>query len=181
MATTAVAVGKIELQKRKGEPIPLGWAQDDVGNPTTDPTVAMNARCLMPLGGDEINSGYKGYGLALMVELFCGILAGSASGPNVRKWMTTSKAANLGQCFIALDPSCFAPDFETRLSNLLNYLRNMEPKDHSKPVLVAGDPETTHMRKIDSLGGILYHLNQIEASKNMASTLKVEPMKPIPT
>ena len=67
---------QIELQKRKGEPIPAGWAQDKTGKVTTDATVGVEAGCLLPLGGTELNSGYKGYGLGLMVELFCGVLAG---------------------------------------------------------------------------------------------------------
>ncbi|KAG8233872.1 hypothetical protein J437_LFUL006895 [Ladona fulva] len=76
MATTAVALGKIELQQRKNEPLPLGWAQDKQGQLTTNPNSALEAYCLSPLGGAEETSGYKGTGLALMVELFCGILSG---------------------------------------------------------------------------------------------------------
>lgn len=76
MATTSVAVGKIEIQRRKNQPIPHGWAQDTEGNMTTDATLAYNSGCLMPLGGPEITSGFKGSGLGLMVETVCGILAG---------------------------------------------------------------------------------------------------------
>lgn len=76
MATTGVAVGKIEIQRRKGAPIPEGWAQDEHGRVTTDPQVAYDAGCLMPLGGAEITSGYKGTGLGLMVETVCGVLSG---------------------------------------------------------------------------------------------------------
>lgn len=61
MATTAVAVGKIEFQRRKGEDIPAGWAQGPDGNVTTDSDVGFKTACLMPLGGPEITSGYKGY------------------------------------------------------------------------------------------------------------------------
>ncbi|GFG29274.1 hypothetical protein Cfor_07951 [Coptotermes formosanus] len=78
MATTAVAVGKIEVQRRKGEPITEGWAQDAQGQSTTDADLAFKTKCLMPLGGPEITSGYKGYGLGLLVETFCGILSGKA-------------------------------------------------------------------------------------------------------
>lgn len=77
MATTAVALGKIEVQRRKQEPIPAGWAQGPDGNLTTDANVAFETACLSPLGGSEINSGYKGYGLGAMVEILCGISAGS--------------------------------------------------------------------------------------------------------
>ncbi|CAG7724823.1 unnamed protein product [Allacma fusca] len=177
MATTAVAVGKIELQRRKGEKIPYGWAQDKEGAVTTDSVAAMDASCLMPLGGTEINSGYKGYGLGLMVELFCGILAGSAYGPNIRKWMTATTPANLGQCFVAVDPSCFAPGFEERLSDIISQIKNLTPVDSSNPVLIAGEPEVSHMNKVDAAGGIRYHINQINASKTMARDLGVQEMK----
>lgn len=60
MATTAVAIGKIELQKRKDLPIPAGWALDKEGKVTTDATKAFDASLLLPLGGLEQTSGYKG-------------------------------------------------------------------------------------------------------------------------
>jgi len=179
MATTAVAVGKIEVQRRKGEPIPNGWALDKNGKVTEDATEAMEAASCMPLGGAEINSGYKGYGLALMTEIFCGIMAGSKYGPNVRKWMSATEPANLGQCFVAVDPSCFAPGFEGRLSDLLSSLRNLEPIDPSKPVLVAGDPEASHVKEVKDQGGIQYHVNQVTACNNLAKELGVTPMKAI--
>jgi LDH2 family malate/lactate/ureidoglycolate dehydrogenase len=179
MATTAVAVGKVEVQRRKGEPIPSGWCLKKDGEITTDPTEAMEAASMMPLGGPEINSGYKGYGLALMVEIFCGIMGGCKYGPNVRKWMTASEAANLGQCFVALDPSCFAPGFEGRLSDLMQSLRNLEPVDPTKPVLVAGDPEVANVKKVRETGGIQYHINQITSCATLAKNLDVPPMKAV--
>lgn len=67
---------QIEVQRRKGEPITEGWAQDPEGRSTTDADLAFKTGCLMPLGGSEITSGYKGYGLGLLVETLCGILGG---------------------------------------------------------------------------------------------------------
>ncbi|KAI8419891.1 hypothetical protein MSG28_008516 [Choristoneura fumiferana] len=69
----------------------------------------------MPLGGAEHTSGYKGYGLAAMVELFCGISSGDG-GP-----------ADLGHCFMALDPECFAPGFGDRLAESMQHWRQLEP------------------------------------------------------
>lgn len=63
------------MQRRKNEPIPSGWALDSTGKITNDANEAMSG-ALMPLGGEERNSGYKGYGLAMMVEIFCGLLSG---------------------------------------------------------------------------------------------------------
>lgn len=60
MATSTVAIGKIELQRRKQLPIPQGWALDKNGNMTTDASQAFDAGLLLPLGGLELTSGYKG-------------------------------------------------------------------------------------------------------------------------
>ncbi|KAF5303720.1 hypothetical protein FQR65_LT00864 [Abscondita terminalis] len=179
MATTTVAVGKVEMQKRKNQPIPHGWAQDRNGQSTTDAFEAYDAACLMPLGGLEMNSGYKGYGLGMLVEIFCGILSGSLYGPNIRKWGSTADVANLGQCFIAIDPKCFAPGFENRMSDLMNHLHNMEPADPSKPVLVAGDPEKAHKIMVDKIGGVRYVKNQMETCSRLADELNILPLQPL--
>jgi LDH2 family malate/lactate/ureidoglycolate dehydrogenase len=55
----------------------------------------MNGGGLLPLGGSEEQGGYKGYGLAFMIEILCGILSGSSYGPFIRNWKSTSEEANL--------------------------------------------------------------------------------------
>lgn len=54
---------------------------------------------LLPLGGAELTSGYKGYGLAVMVEVLCGILAGAQFGPKIRKWKESSNVVDLVSAF----------------------------------------------------------------------------------
>ncbi|XP_053614150.1 uncharacterized oxidoreductase YjmC isoform X2 [Plodia interpunctella] len=129
MATTAVAVGKIEMQLRKGEPIPSGWAQGPDGKETTDAQLAFDTSCLMPLGGGEKTSGYKGFGLAAMVELFCGISSGAKYGHHVRSWSHSGAGgpADLGHCFVAVDPGSFAPGFGDRLADCIQHWRQLEP------------------------------------------------------
>lgn len=176
MATTAVALGKIELAIRKGEDIPEGWALGSDGEVTCDAEEAFKASLLMPLGGSERNSGYKGYGLALMIEILCGVLSGSHFGPNIRPWKTGDRVADLGQCFMAINPEAFASGSKERLSTLLKQLRDL-PVTGEEPVLIAGDPERRHMRKVDREGGITYHPNQLEASEEYAKHMDVRPMK----
>ncbi|KAK7494939.1 hypothetical protein BaRGS_00013818 [Batillaria attramentaria] len=177
MATTAVALGKIELNDRKGLEIPVGWGCDSSGKACTDPKPVVATGGLMPLGGTEECSGYKGYGLAMMVDVFCGILTGSAFGPNVRRWKTNDRPANLGQCFIAIDPNAFAPGFEGRMSQLIDYCRKLEPAEGETEVLVPGDPERKNMERCDKMGGIPYHPNQIKYANDLAEELKIQPMK----
>lgn len=179
MATTAVAVGKIEIERRKGKSIPEGWAFDTKGNMTTDGDVAFTSGCLAPLGGSEITSGFKGYGLAAMVDILCGVLAGSLFSNKVRKWthVGSDAEANLGQFFIAIDPNCFAPGFKDRQSEMNEILRNLTPVDPNKPVLVAGDPERNHMRMVDEQGGVQYTPNQIKTCEELSKRLNIAPLK----
>nr|CAB3262821.1 uncharacterized protein LOC100183774 [Phallusia mammillata] len=179
MATSTVAVGKIELQQRKNEAIPTGWGADPNGVETNDPSKVLQGGGLLPLGGSEQSGGYKGYGLAMMVEVMCGILAGAGFGPNIRKWGTTERIADLGQCFIAVDPNAFCPGFENRMQDLMDLQRDLNPSDPKKPVLVAGDPERSHMTKCDSLGGIPYPQNIVKHMNEMGEKLGVESMKAI--
>ncbi|XP_038211481.1 uncharacterized oxidoreductase YjmC-like isoform X2 [Zerene cesonia] len=179
MATTAVAVGKIEMQMRKEEKLPNGWAQDPDGKETNDAHLAFKTGCLMPLGGGEQTSGYKGYGLAAMVELFCGILSGSNYGHHIRSWSHSGDGgpANLGHCFVALDPECFAPGFGDRLTDCIHHWRELEPADPSSPVLAPGDKEKKHAELTDAKGTVSYVKQQIESSAALAKRLKVTPMK----
>ncbi|XP_049817148.1 uncharacterized oxidoreductase YjmC-like isoform X2 [Aethina tumida] len=177
MATTAVAVGKIELARRKGAPLPPGWAVNEQGKIETDAEIAYGAKRLMPVGGAEETSGYKGYGLGCLVEIFCGILSGSNFGPYIRAWGSVGEKANLGQCFIAINPKMFADGFEDRMSGLMNHLRCMEPADPSKPVLVAGDPERAAMERAKREGGLVYVKNQHDTNLKLAQRLSVKPME----
>lgn len=179
MATTAVAVGKIEIQRRKGTDVPYGWGHDTKGNMTTDANVAFESGCLAPLGGDEITSGYKGSGLGAMVEVLCGILAGANFSTKVRKWTHSGSdsEANLGQFFMALDPKCFAPGFTGRMSELNEILRNLTPVDPQNPVLIAGDPERNHMKKVDAEGGVHYTENQIKTCNDLSLRLGIPPIR----
>uniref|UniRef100_H2Y422 Malate dehydrogenase n=1 Tax=Ciona savignyi TaxID=51511 RepID=H2Y422_CIOSA len=179
MSTSTVAYGKVEVADRKGETIPNGWGADAQGRETNDPTQVLNGGGLLPLGGSEISGGYKGYGLAMMVEVMCGILAGAHYGKNVRKWGTTERIADLGQCFIAVDPKAFHPGFEDRLQDFLDAQRNLDPSDPQHPVLVAGDPERIHMKKCDNMGGIPYPKNVVDYMNGVAEKLGVGNMETV--
>ncbi|XP_064624718.1 uncharacterized oxidoreductase YjmC-like [Lineus longissimus] len=176
MATSAVALGKIELADRKEMDMPLGWGCDSKGRNTTVPKEALDGGGLLPLGGVENTSGYKGYGLAMMVEIFCGILAGAEYGPNIRKWKSNDQVANLGQSFVAIDPDAFAPGFKDRMADFMEICRGLEPADGETEVLVAGDPERKHMALCDREGGIRYHPNQIKHAIELAARLGVAPL-----
>ena len=87
MATSAVAMGKINLQRSRNEPVPLGWIVDKDGNPTTDPNDYFAGGAILPVGADQ---GHKGYGLSFMVEMFSGLLTGLGFGIDPRRGTTTA-------------------------------------------------------------------------------------------
>ncbi|XP_026320620.1 uncharacterized protein LOC113230755 [Hyposmocoma kahamanoa] len=179
MATTAVAVGKIEMQQRKGEPLPRGWAQGPDGKETTDADLAFKTQCLMPLGGGEQTSGYKGYGLSGVVDLLCGIASGANYGHHIRSWSHSGSGgpANLGQCFIAVDIDCFAPGFGDRLTESMQHWRKIEPSDPSLPVLAPGDKEKKKAKETDECGTVSFVQQQIKSCASLAERLKVKPME----
>ncbi|GMS86719.1 hypothetical protein PENTCL1PPCAC_8894, partial [Pristionchus entomophagus] len=177
MATTTVAIGKIELASRKGESVPASWGADGSGRVSTDPDTIRNEGALLPLGGDERSGGYKGYGMASMVEIFCGLLGGAQWGPHIRRWGSNAAVADLGQCFIAVDPTAFAPGFADRMQEFMDTMRGLPESQAGESVEVAGDMERRHEELVHTLGGIPYHPNQIEFANNLATKLGVAPPK----
>ncbi|XP_014364584.2 uncharacterized oxidoreductase YjmC [Papilio machaon] len=179
-ATTAVSVGKVALYARKGLRLPDGWALGPDGKVTNDAQVAMKTRSLMPLGGTEQSSGYKGYGIAAMVEILCGMTAGSNYGHHIRSWSLSKKSSgpsNLGQTFIVMDPNQFAPGFKERVSESLNYWRKMEPVNPKLPVIAPGDMERIVGERTDREGTITYVKRILDVSKKIAKELNVEPIQ----
>lgn len=107
-STTAVALGKITMAKAAGEQIPLGWAVDAQGRPTTDPEAA--------LGGSLVSAGgHKGWGFGLMAELLAAGLTGSVISKDVRPLKAPEGPPHdLGQYYVLIDPKG-SGDFQDRL------------------------------------------------------------------
>ncbi|XP_041984863.1 (2R)-3-sulfolactate dehydrogenase (NADP(+))-like [Aricia agestis] len=178
MATTAAAMGKIEVLIHKGEPVPPGWALGPDGKLATDPQVAFDTSRLLPLGGFEETSGYKGFGLSTMVEVLCSGLSGSNATHNVPPWThNQTESPNMGQCFIAVDPERFAPGFTTRVADCLHHYRNLEPVNPALPVLAPGDKEKQSAAATQHRGTIIYPQRQIDVYARVAKAIGIEPMK----
>jgi len=102
MAATGVARGKIYLARNKGLPIPLGWAINAAGAPTTDPQEAIDG-IILPMAE------HKGYAIAVMVDVLSGVLTGSGFLSNVHSPYKTAEKSNCGHLMIALDIEAFQP------------------------------------------------------------------------
>jgi (2R)-3-sulfolactate dehydrogenase (NADP+) len=102
LSLSEVAKGKLMVAAREGKPIPLGWALDEHGNPTTDPKAGLKG-LMVPMGGT------KGAMLALVVELLCAALAGSALSFEADQFYADKgNQARLGQGFLVIDPDALA-------------------------------------------------------------------------
>ena len=143
MATSAVTWGRVLVDDRRGSELPPGVAVDGEGNPTTSPSVVLRSGALLPLGGAEASAGYKGYGLAMMVDILTGVLAGASFGSHVIPFSTTRGPSDLGQLFLAIDPRALGDDgFESRMEALCEELTAAPlAQDAPGPVLVPGQPE----------------------------------------
>ena len=137
MATTTVAMGRIFKASISGEPtIPAGWAIDKKGVPTTDTSAAMEG-WPMPLGG------YKGYGLAMMVEILSAVLSGGAMSLEVGGIYIKDRPMRTSQFFMALDVARFMPvdEFAERVRRLVEMMKSSAPATGYDEILVAGEPE----------------------------------------
>jgi LDH2 family malate/lactate/ureidoglycolate dehydrogenase len=137
MATTTVANNRIFKALMNGEEtIPAGWAVDSEGVPTTDTGAAIRGMP-MPLGG------YKGSGLAMMVEILCGALSGGAMSVDVGGIRIQGKPTRASQTFVAIDAGRFMPaeEFPRRVEWLVNTVKSAAPAKGHSEVMVAGDPE----------------------------------------
>jgi L-2-hydroxycarboxylate dehydrogenase (NAD+) len=141
MATSTVSWGKIEIARRAGRAIPPGWALDSGGEVATDPETA---DLMLPLGSGEARAGHKGYGLAALVDILCGPLAGAAFGPFVSGMRTRPpRPSGIGHFFAAWRPDAFRPveEFRADMDGLIRALHDSAPAPGHDRVRVAGDPE----------------------------------------
>ena len=112
-STSAVALGKITMAASAGEQIPLGWAVDPDGIPTTDPNAALK-------GSLVSTGGYKGWGFGLMVEILAAAVTGSVNSMDVKGLkLADGPPHDLGQFYFLLDPTGYSGDgFYERLARV---------------------------------------------------------------
>ena len=166
MATSVVAVGKFENAERAGTPIPQGWALDTEGRPTTDPVVAKSSRRALPLGSEPEMSSYKGYGLAVMVDILCGVLSGIGASPMLQN--------NYGHFFGALRIDAFRPanQFKEMMDEMCAGLRATPVLPGYERVLVPGDLEF-RAREERLKSGIPLHPSVVESLLELGRELDV--------
>jgi LDH2 family malate/lactate/ureidoglycolate dehydrogenase len=147
MATTTVAAGRIRNKANEGLQCPPGWVLTAEGLPSTDPEETAKGGFMTSLGGSEEGSSYKGYGLAVMVNILSACLSGASLITDPMQ--TKRQIMNIGHFFMAIDPGLFRDpsDFRADVATMCGALRAAKPLDPARPVLVAGDPEHANAKR----------------------------------
>ena len=138
MAMSRVSGGKIRLFAKNNQKIPLDWAVNSEGKNTEDPNEFVNGGALLPTGE------YKGYGLAVMMEILAGVLTGAGRLKEVKIWLDMANThINTGHSFFAINIESFMPikDFKERLNWVVKELKSSPLAKGSKGVFIPGEIE----------------------------------------
>lgn len=135
LATSIVARGNIIAANKKKAPIPEGWALSRSGEPTTDAAEAL-------LGTVQTMAGHKGYALALMVEVFSGVLSGAAIGSDIGSmYKNFDRKQDVGHFFCLFDISAFMDEsrFDDRMSSMVERLKANKLRRGADEILIPGE------------------------------------------
>jgi LDH2 family malate/lactate/ureidoglycolate dehydrogenase len=146
MATSITPYNRVMLYNEVGQPIPEGWALDSNGVMTTDPSVA---RHLLPLGGSREFGGHKGFGLAVMVEIFCALLSGGWDKGDDGYTQTGD-----GHFLMAIRVEAFRPvsDFKAGMDAMIDAFHQSPTVEGRERVMVAGEPEAKTAKRREEIG-----------------------------
>ncbi len=148
MATSVVPIGKIEVHRRKEKPVPISWGADAEGLPCEDPDTIIEQGALFPLGGTDRTSGYKGYGLAAVVDILSGVLTGAG-------FLTAVGSADdpgttgVGHFVAALRVDAMMPldTFGSQMDEFIDQLQSAPLAADCEQIYVAGQKEHLQYEK----------------------------------
>ncbi|KAI0132416.1 Malate/L-lactate dehydrogenase [Xylariales sp. AK1849] len=168
MAPSIAARGKIYKAKRRREKIPLDWALDAEGHPTDDPAAALEG-VMLPMGGP------KGSALSIMMDVFSGVLSGSAFAGHVTNPYDPSKPADVGHFLVAIKPDLFMSldDFRDRMQHLYQRVVDSDKAAGVGRIYFPGEIEQlTQAERFKT--GIPYVQAEIEALNEEAKRVKAD-------
>lgn len=164
MATTVVARGKVRLAAKNGEKIPLDWAIGPDGKPTDDPNEALKGS-LLPIAG------YKGYGLSLFVDMFAGMLTGSACAGEVKPLSNMKEDSGNGHLFVIIDTKRFWKKEELN-SCVDHFYSAVKSCGEEGAVMLPGEPGYKMMEKQTDV--VTISLKQLQEINETAANLGIE-------
>jgi LDH2 family malate/lactate/ureidoglycolate dehydrogenase len=171
MSPAVAARGKIRKAERRGEKIPLGYALDAEGRPTTDPAAALGG-VVLPIGG------YKGSGLAMLMDIFGGVISGAAHAGGVGdQYKAYGRPQDVGHFFMAMRANLFIPetDYRARMDTLIERVRACPKAEGVAEILIPGEPEVRE-EAARRKSGIPYSAAEIAFLQKEAARAGVAPL-----
>ena len=169
MSPAVAARGKVRRAQRRGETIPLGYALDAEGRPTTDPTAALGG-VVLPIGE------HKGSGLSLFMDIFGGVISGAAFAGNVGdQYKAFDRPQDVGHFFLAMKPNLFVTeeDYRARMDTLVERVRGVPKAQGFDEILIPGEPEARLEAK-HRKSGIPYSPHDLAPLNDEAEKAKVQ-------
>ena len=172
-ATSVVSAGKFDTYNRQGKLAPVGWGLTDDLQPIRNPARGPGGRRILPLGSDLEHSSYKGYGLAMVVDILSGVLSGM--GPGLALAGSGQAGGYQSAHFfgaLRIDAFTDAASFKQAMSDYMTVLRETPPLPDVEAVLVPGDieAETIEDRRAN---GIPLYADSVENLKDVAQRLNL--------
>jgi len=140
---------KVVQMDKEGKKLPEGWIIDKDGRPTTDPGEYEKGGTLLPFGG------YKGYGLAMMVETLAATLSGAAMTKNVHAWNTDENCGgNVGHFFMALDITKLGNpgEYKNRVDAMIDEIKNSKKAEGCDKIYFPGEIEAEKLARCKQAG-----------------------------
>jgi len=160
MAMSIAARGKMRKLRDAGEPMPLGWALDADGNPTTDAQAGLE-------GFIQFIGGHKGYGLALAMDVLSGVLSGGRFLDDVGDMWAEDEPQGVSHFFIALNPATVMERdiFDERMAAFADKIKQSAPFAEGGEVLLPGEIEyrTMEIRRLDGIPLVTELLARVRA------------------
>lgn len=163
MSPSVAARGKIRRAERLGQEIPLGYALDEHGRPTTDPTAAMKG-VVLPIGGP------KGSAIAMLMDIMGGVFSGAAFGGDVADQYKAQVPQNVGHFFLAIKPGLFMSeaDFRARMDTLVQRVHAVPRAEGFDEILMPGELEG-RLETERRATGIPYAAGEVELLQKAAA------------
>lgn len=173
MANTGVARGKIYLARNQRLPIPLGWAINAAGEPTTDPQEAIDG-IILPMAE------HKGYAIAVIVDLLSGVLTGSGFLSAVHSPYKTAEKSNCGHFMIAIDIARLQPleQFNARMEDFIAELKSVPLAQGFDEVFYPGEIEARNDER-NRREGLQLAADTIADLQRIASETRLQSLLPL--
>jgi LDH2 family malate/lactate/ureidoglycolate dehydrogenase len=166
MSPAVAARGKIRRAARRGQKIPIGYALNKNGQPTTDPNAALDGGVVLPIGGP------KGSGISMLMDVMSGVISGAAYGGDVRnQFLDYDQPQNVGHFFMAMKPDLFISkdEYLKRMDTLVQRVHAVPTAESFDEVIMPGEIE----RRLEASRrrtGLPYHTKEIAALQKEAAT-----------